>query len=109
METIESIELFNTLLSENTGVLAYFSHERCNVCKTLKPKLSEVFTENFPKIKQVYVDVENHPEISAQHSIFAVPVIIIYFEGKETYRKARNVGIDELVSLVERPYQMLFE
>lgn len=109
METIENIEALETILKENVGVLAYYSHEKCNVCKTLKPKLSEVFTENFPKIKQVYVDVELHPEISAQHSIFAVPVIIIYFEGRETYRKARNVGIEELITLVERPYEMLFE
>jgi thioredoxin-like negative regulator of GroEL len=108
MEDIKSIEAFEQILKENTGVLAYFSHEQCNVCKTLKPKLSEVFKEQFPKIKQVYIDVENHPEISAQHSIFTVPVIIVYFEGKETYRKARNVGVEELVELVLRPYGLMY-
>ena len=109
MESVQSTGAFEQVLAEYLGVLAYFSHERCNVCKTLKPKLSEVFDKSFPKIKQVYIDVEKYPEIAAQLSIFTVPVIILYFEGKETYRKARNVGIEELVELVSRPYNLLFD
>ena len=109
METVHSLEELNRIIAENTGVLAYFSHKRCNVCLTLKPKLSEVFKEQFPRIKQVYVDIEETPEVAAQQSIFAVPVIVVYFDGRESYRKARNVGIDELTALVKRPYQMIFE
>ena len=57
----------------------------------------------------VYVDIEKTPEVAAQQSIFTVPVIVVYFDGRESYRKARNVGIDELTALVKRPYQMIFE
>lgn len=108
MKTIESLEQFTNYVNGNQGLLAYFSHDKCNVCKTLKPKLSEEFTKHFPLIEQVYVDVEKLPDLAAQQSVFTVPVILIFFEGRETFRKARNVGIDELLNLVDRPYQLLF-
>ncbi len=109
MKTTKSLEAFNQQIKDSTAVLAYFSHERCNVCKVLKPKLAETFKNQFPKIEQIYVDVDNTPEIAGQYSIFAVPVIIVFFEGKETYRNTRNISISELVTLVERPYQVIFD
>jgi len=60
-------------------------------------------------MEQVYVDVEKIPDLAAQYSVFTVPVILIFFEGRETFRKARNVGVDELLNLVNRPYQLLFD
>ncbi|HAM97238.1 MAG TPA: thioredoxin [Marinilabiliales bacterium] len=109
MKTTDSLEHFNQLVAQSQGLLAYFSHERCNVCKTLKPKLSEEFQKQFPLMEQVYVDVEKIPDLAAQYSVFTVPVILIFFEGRETFRKARNVGVDELLNLVNRPYQLLFD
>ena len=109
MKNIKSIQEIDTLVEENLGVLAYFSHERCNVCKTLKPKLSEYFFQHFPKMEQIYIDIEKLPEVAAQHSIFTVPVVIVFFEGKETCRKARAFGIQELAELVNRPYSLMFD
>ena len=108
MDKVTSIESFNSVLNENIAVLAYFSHEKCNVCKALKPKIVEHFSTNFPKFKLVYIDVEKYPEISAADSIFTVPVIVVYFEGKESYRKARSIGIQELSDLIQRPYSLMF-
>ncbi|MBI9066478.1 MAG: thioredoxin family protein [Salinivirgaceae bacterium] len=108
MDKISTIEEFNAVLKENIAILAYFSHEKCNVCKVLKPKITEHFTTTFPKFKLVYVDVEKYPELSAANSIFTVPVIVVYFEGKESFRKARSFGIQELSDLVQRPYNLIF-
>lgn len=109
MHQIESNKVFNELLTENQVVLSYFSHDKCSVCKTLKPKLSEFFNKHYPKIKQVYVNIENLPELAAKHSVFTVPVVLIFIDGKETYRKARSFGIEELANLVDRPYKLIFE
>lgn len=109
MHTIESAQEFESIISNKTGVLVYFSHEKCSVCKTLKPKIDEYFATNFPKIECIYVNIEKLPELAAKYSVFTVPVILVFFEGKETYRKARNVGVQEIAELVARPYSMLFE
>jgi len=108
MKEIQSIEEFNTVLKENIGVLAYFSHDKCSVCKTLKPKISAYFGENYSEIKLIYINVEKLPELAAQYSVFTVPVVLTIFEGKETFRKARSFGVQELAELIDRPYQLLF-
>lgn len=108
MQAIKSTQEFEETIENQTGVLAYFSHDKCSVCKTLKPKIDDYFSKNFPKIKCIYINTEETPELAAKYSVFTVPVILVFFEGKETYRKARNIGIQEIAELVERPYSMLF-
>ncbi len=109
METIISKQEFDELLAENDAVLGYFSTEICSVCKVLKPKVIEMVTENFPKMKMVFVESDKLPELAAQNRVFAAPTVIVFFAGRETIRKSRAFGINELKSEIQRPYSMLFE
>jgi thioredoxin-like negative regulator of GroEL len=106
--TIKSYEEFLNIVETEPALLAYFSTETCNVCKVLKPKVSELIEVKFPKIKPVYIQTDQLPEVAAQNRIFAVPTILIYFDGREYIRKSRNIGIAELQQEIERPYSMLF-
>jgi len=106
--SIKTLDDFYTVLQNNPGVLIYFSHEKCNVCKVLKPKIHGLLEEHFPKMNMYYADTELYPEIAAQNSIFTVPTIVIYFDTKEHIRKSRNIGIEELRKEIERPYTLLF-
>lgn len=108
MKDIQSLEEFETLVQNEAAVLAYFSHDQCNVCKVLKPKVEELLTEKFPKINPLYCHTQRAPEIAAAHSVFAVPTIVVWFEGKETYRFGRNVGLQELEQALARPYGLCF-
>lgn len=109
MKPIESISEFETILAENDAVLAYFSTEACNVCKVLKPKVVDMVNESFPKVKMVYVQSDKLPEVAAQNRVFAAPTIVVFFAGRETIRKSRSFGIEELSAEIERPYSMMFE
>ncbi len=106
---IKTLEEFAHIIESNDGALFYFSHEQCNVCKVLKPKVEELIRKDFPKVELFYCDTVNSPELAAQNSVFAVPTLLIYFGGRETVRKSRNVGIQELQGEIERPYQIIFE
>ena len=108
METIQSIQEFNSVLEKNEAVLVYFSTETCNVCKVLKPKVTKLVSSTFPLMKMIYVKSDIFPEIAAQNRVFAVPTIAVFFAGRETIRKSRAFGIDELESEIERPYSLLF-
>ena len=107
-KTISSLEKFNNIKSENQAVLFYFSHDNCNVCKVLKPKIYQLLQNNFSNIKFRYIDVKKTPDIAAQNNVFTVPTILIYLEGKEFIRKNRNIGLEELRSIIERPYSLMF-
>jgi thiol-disulfide isomerase/thioredoxin len=106
--SVSDIVEFNRFLAENPAVLVYFSTVECNVCKVLKPKVETLFSAEFPEFKLCYVETNLQPEVAAQNRIFAVPTIVIYFEGKEFVRKSRSFGIDELKNEVYRPYSILF-
>lgn len=105
---IKALSEIEEIIKNESATLVYFSHEQCNVCKVLKPKIESLIESEFPLLKMYYIDTILTPEISAQFGIFAVPTIIIYFDGNESYRKSRNIGMTELYELIERPYQMLF-
>jgi len=105
---IKCLKEFNEVLEDNDAVLGYFSNETCNVCKVLKPQIYEMVQKNYPKIKALYIDITEVPEISAQNSIFTIPTIVVYLAGKEVFRKSRHIGVEELRGAIERPYQLMF-
>lgn len=105
---IQSLEEFNRLKQEEPALLGYFSTETCNVCKVLKPKVAELIQEEFPKVKLAYVKSDILPDVAGQHQVFAAPTILVFFDGRETNRKSRNIGIDELRREISRPYSMIF-
>jgi thioredoxin len=108
-ENITSLQAFEDTIQNNDAILIYFSHDKCNVCKVLKPKIREMLSNNFPEIKMLYSDTVLYPEIAAQNSIFTVPTIIIYLDKKEFLRKSRNLGVEELRKELQRPYDLLFK
>lgn len=109
MNTIQSIDHFQQVVKEEAAVLVYFSHEQCNVCKVLKPKVKDLLENKFPKMLMYYSDTVNQSEVAAQNRVFAVPTVLVFFDGRETYRFSRNIGLGELEQSIERPYSMIFE
>ena len=69
---------------------------------------AELIETEFPKIKLIYIKTDKLTELTAQNQVFAVPTILVFFEGREYIRKSRNIGIGELQREIERPYSMMF-
>lgn len=108
ISTIGSLVDFTKAISKEDALLVYFSHEECNVCKVLKPKIKAMLDLDFPKIKMAYTDTIKSPEIAGQERVFAVPTIVVYFGGKEYIRVSRNIGVSNLSQQIQRPYSLMF-
>ncbi|PWD99909.1 thioredoxin family protein [Marinilabilia rubra] len=108
MKNIQSTDHFLEVTRNNGAALVYFSHDQCNVCKVLKPKVQAMMDENFPLMPMFYCNTVEQPEVSAQNRIFAVPSVLVFFDGRETFRFSRNVGLSELKNAIERPYSLMF-
>ncbi|MGQ1890261.1 thioredoxin family protein [Thermophagus sp. OGC60D27] len=108
MNTIQSPEHFHQVTSSEAAALVYFSHEQCGVCKVLKPKIETMLKEKYPAMNMYYCNTVEQPEVAAQNRIFAVPTVLVFFEGKETFRFSRNLGVDELAGAIDRPYSLMF-
>jgi len=100
-------EELQDIIQSETGVLLYFSGENCNVCHALRPKFKEAFDKHFPLVRQIYLDAHENAEISAHYQVFSVPTMIVFLDGREFAREGRNVSLHQLVSQLERPYDIM--
>ena len=103
-----NIEDIQNEINSNDAILLYFSGENCGVCTALKPKIQSSFQIYFPKIKQLFISASDYPAIAAHFSIFTIPSVLIYFDGKETKRESRHISIDQLIQNTKRPYELYF-
>jgi hypothetical protein len=109
IRTIESLENLQSILTENTIVLLYFSTTSCPVGEALEPKVRDLISTQFPEIVFYTVDIKILPEISAKYNAFVEPTILVFFYGKETIRKSRNIGVYELQEAIEKRYKLIFD
>lgn len=104
MQTIENIE--NTI-KENLATMVYFSAPTCNVCHALKPKLLEALDANFKEFKIESVDISVEEDIAPHFGVFAIPTVLVFLDGKEFLRKSRHMSVDEVISKIKRPYEIM--
>ena len=108
MITVNKLEEYLEMVQNTTALLSYFSTSNCQVCKVLKPKVMNLLSEKFPEMKMAWIDIERSPVVAGQNSIFTAPTLLVYFNGRETLRKSRNISLIELEEEIGRSYSLLF-
>ena len=93
---------------EHPICVLYFTTPECGVCKVLKPKLAQMLAERFPGVGFAQVDCAAAPVLAAEMGVFAVPTLIVFTDGRESLRKSRSFGLEELAGALERPYHLLY-
>ncbi len=104
MQNIEEIQF---IVKENPAVMLYFSTPTCNVCHALKPKLLEAIDKNFEKFEVISIDTSISQEIAAQFSVFSIPTVLVFLDGREFLRKSRHMSVDEVIREIKRPYEIM--
>jgi thioredoxin-like negative regulator of GroEL len=104
MNTIENIE---QSIRENLAVMVYFSAPTCNVCHALKPKLMEALEENFKEFVVESVDISVEEDIAPHFDVYAIPTVLVFLDGKEFLRKSRHMSVSEVISEIQRPYEIM--
>lgn len=108
MSNISNLNDLNQIIKKQTAVLVYFYNDDCPPCISLRPKVENLIRSNFPKMKLVWVNSKNQPQIPANYGVFANPTILIFFEGREFKRFSKYVSIGELEQAIERYYNLIF-
>ena len=102
-----SLEEIKSAIENKDGVMLYFWGDNCAVCDALKPKIKELFNDEFPKIEQIYIDAKNNQDIAAHFSVFSIPTTIVFLAGKEFAREGRAMSISVLETKIKRPYEIM--
>ena len=104
---MQNIESITNIIKENPAVMLYFSAPTCNVCHALKPKLLETISENFDTFEIVSIDVSTDADIAAHFSVFAIPTVLVFLDGREFLRKSRHMSVGEVINEIKRPYEIM--
>ncbi|WP_335869561.1 thioredoxin family protein [Bacillus sp. 2205SS5-2] len=108
MEKIIDLKvLHNRIAAENLALL-YISKQNCSVCHALLPQV-EILLEKYPFIQSMQVDAEEVPAIAGTYSIFTVPVVIFFVNGKEMFREARFVPMEELKKQIDKLVTLIID
>jgi thioredoxin len=82
-----SLESFNGAVSSAKTVLVDFGAEWCPPCKIMEPILQNLQKNNPGKFLLVKVDGANDETILKEYKVTALPVFIIFKDGKQVWRK----------------------
>lgn len=105
MHEITDIEKLEELITSG-AVFILYGGAHCSVCHTLRPQLEKMLASNYPNITSLYIDCEASAKICAQYSVFALPVVQFYIEGKKVTELARSFGIKQLRQSMQRSYNI---
>ncbi|WP_138416756.1 thioredoxin family protein [Aquibacillus sediminis] len=104
MEQITTLEQMDRFISSQKMSFLYLSRTQCSVCHALLPQIKELML-NYPDIKLAHINVDDVEEVAGRLSIFTVPVLILYVDGKEHLREARFVHVDTLDQKINKIYR----
>lgn len=107
MKEFENMEEINKFILSGRMRLLYLSRPDCGVCTVIKPKVEGII-DLFPELEGAYIDMDKLPQSAGEFSIFTIPGILLYIDGKESIREARYISIEDLTSRIERFYEMIY-
>jgi len=110
MEFLQNITTnkIDKIINSESICMLYFTTQSCSVAEALAPKVIDLIKNKFPKIKVYFIDINSSPKLSAHYQVFVEPTILVFVEGKETIRNARNISIFELDKDINRIYKLIF-
>lgn len=108
VQNLAEQEPLASFIQGNPAALIYFSADGCGVCTVLLPKIEALLEQEFPRVALGRINCSQSPDLAAHYGVFTVPTLVLYFDGRETRRFARNVSLGQLREALARPYQLLF-
>ena len=72
------------LSSEQQPVLVDFWAEWCGPCKMMARPLDEIAAERQGRATVAKVDIDAHPELAQRYDIRAIPMLLVFRNGKVT-------------------------
>ena len=86
----------------------YLSQDQCSVCNVTQPIL-EKLASKYKGATFTRIDLNVNEYAKGYFSVFTIPAILVYSEGKELLREARFFNFKEIEERLDRNYEMIFD
>lgn len=97
----ESVEEVRELIDNNKLVFVFLYGEYCSVCHGVLPQIRPVI-DSYNELMSIQADIEKLPKLSGAFTVFTVPVVLLFLEGKEVLRIARFIRTEELRERIDK-------
>lgn len=105
LQTIDEVKSF---IQDHQLAFLYISQPNCSVCHGLLPQVEKLML-TYPQINIGHINTDEITEIAGFLSIFTVPVLLLFVDGKEYIREARIVHMDLLEEKIKKIYENVLE
>lgn len=106
MDTLTSINSVENFIVDHQFSFLYVSRTNCGVCHVILPQVKNLLKE-FPLIQLGHINADDVEEIAGSLSIFTVPALLLFVDGKEVFREARFVQMQSLHEKISKIYHMI--
>ncbi len=96
-----SIDTFNAVINAHKTVLVDFGATWCPPCKTMEPILQNLVKKYSGKFTLLKVDGGNDQTILKTYKVTALPVFIIFKDGKQVWRKDGVSSEEDLEAILK--------
>lgn len=101
MAVKQQFNSFDEMISgSDQPLLVDFYADWCGPCQMMAKILVEVGAEMKGEVKVVKIDTEKYPAIASQHSIHALPTLVLFKQGQPVDRIEGVLTADQLVARV---------
>lgn len=106
MNNLTSLTSVEKFIGDHPLSFLYVSRTNCGVCHAILPQLEDLLKE-FPLIQLGHINADDIEEIAGHFTIFTVPALLLFVDGKEVIREARFVHMQSLQEKISKIYLML--
>jgi thioredoxin-like negative regulator of GroEL len=102
----KNIQDIEQTLSDNRLCLFYIKAPDCGVCNVMLDKVGQV-ADTFPSLCSFYTDIIEEPLIASRFLVYSGPTVLLLMDGKEVYRGAQFIDLEELRFNINRYIELL--
>ena len=106
MQHLTTIKDIEQKISDNRQCLFYIKAPDCGVCNVMLDKVGQV-AEKFPSLCSFYTDIIEEPLIASRFLVYSGPTVLLLMDGKEVYRGAQFIDLEELRFNINRYIELL--
>ena len=107
-KVLASLEEINTFIEDKRLTFLYIGRTNCGVCQALLPQV-QALMQDYPEIMLGHINADHVEEVAGAFLVFTIPVLLLFFEGKEYVREARIVHMDLFKEKIDKIYENVVE
>ena len=78
-----------------SSILILITTGRCSVCVALDQRLKPWIQDRFPELAYRKIKLEDFPLLRGELMVFSAPVLLLFQNGKEVFRKAGIFSLEQ--------------